>query len=54
MTLPSNKFAYPWFVLCVKKPGPLRGAQGGEALIGKFFASPEKICWTKFKTIRRS
>jgi len=30
MTLPLNKFAHPWFVLCVKKPGPLLGAQGGE------------------------
>jgi len=54
MTLPLNKFAHPWFILCVKKPGPFLGAQGGEAPVGIFFVSPGKTCRTKFKTIGHS
>jgi len=44
----------PWFILCVKKPEPLPGAQGGRNPLGKFFVSPVKTCWTKLKTIGHS
>jgi len=54
MTLPLNKFAHPWFVLCVKNPGPLQGAQGGRSPPHKIFRLPGKTCWTKFKTIGHS
>jgi len=42
MTLPLNKFARPWFVLCVKKPGPLLGAQVERNTPWKFFRLPWK------------
>jgi len=54
MTLPLKMIAHPWFVLYVKKPGPLQGAQGERSPLGKFFVSPGKQCWTKFRTIGHS
>jgi len=42
MTLPLNKFAHFWFVLCAKKPGPLQVALGGEAPLENFSSPLEK------------